>query len=142
MNTVEQKDLGITVHRSLKVETHVNRVVKKAFGMLAFINHCIEYRSWEVMLRLYKALVRPNLEYCVQFWSPNYRKDINKLERVQRRFTRMLPGFKHLEYKERLRKLGLYSLERRRLRGDLIEVFKMLKGIDRVDVDRLFHEFV
>ena len=137
-NTVEQRDLGITVHSSLKVESHIDRVVKKAFGMLAFINQSIEYRSWDVMLKLYKALVRPNLEYGVQFWSPNYRKDVNKIERVQRRFTRMLPGFQQLSYRDRLNKLGLYSLERRRLRGDLIEVFKMMRGIDRVDVDKLF----
>ena len=136
-NAVEQRDLGITVHSSLKVESHVDRVVKKVC-VLAFINQSIEYRSREVMLKLYKALVRPILEYGVQFWSPNYRKDINKIERVQRRCTRMLPGFKQLSYRERLNKLGLYSLERRRLRGDLIEVFKMMKGIDRVDVDKLF----
>ena len=82
--------------------------------------------------------MRPNLEYGVQFWSPNYRKDVDKMERVQRRFTRMLPGFQHLGYRERLNRLGLYSLERRRLRGDLIEVFKILRGTDRVDVGRLF----
>lgn len=80
------------------------------------------------MLKLYKALVRPNLEYCVQFWSLNYRKDINKIERVQRRFTRMLPVFQHLSYSERLNKSDLYSLERRRLRGDLIEAFKNYEG--------------
>ena len=66
------------------------------------------------MVRLYKALVRPNLEYCVQFWSPSYRKDVNKVERVQRRFTRMLPGLEKLSYRERLNRLGLYSLDRRR----------------------------
>ncbi|XP_062906374.1 uncharacterized protein LOC134347835 [Mobula hypostoma] len=137
-NAVEQRDLEIMLHSSLKVESHVDRVVKKAFGMLAFINQSIEYRSWEVMLELYKALARPNLEYCVQFWSPNYRKDVNKIERVQRRFTRMLPAFHLLSYRERLNKLGLYSLECRRLRGNLIEVFKIVRGIDRVDVDRLF----
>ena len=78
------------------------------------------------------------LEYGVQLWSPNYRKDVNKIERVQRRFTRMLPGFQQLSYRERLNELGLYSLVRRRLRGVLIEVFKMMKGIDRVDVAKLF----
>ncbi|XP_055489927.1 uncharacterized protein LOC129696245 [Leucoraja erinacea] len=137
-NAGEQRDLGITVHSSLKVESHVDRVVKKAFGVLAFINQSIEYRSWDVMLKLYKALVRPILEYGVQFWSPNYRKDVNKIERVQRSLNRMLPGFQQLSYRERLNKLGLYSLERRMLRGDLIEVFKMMRGIDRVDVDKLF----
>ena len=75
----EQKDLGVHVHSSLKVESKVDRVVKKAFGILGFIGQNIEYRSWDVLLKLSKTLVRPNLEYCVQFWSPYYRKDIIKL---------------------------------------------------------------
>ena len=77
---IEQRDLGVHVHSSLKVESQVDRVVKKAFGMLGFIGLNIEYRSWDVLLRLYKILVRPHLEYCVQFWPPYYRKDIIKLE--------------------------------------------------------------
>ena len=76
----EQRDLGIQVHSSLKVEAQVDRVVKKAFSMLGFIGQNIEYRSWDVLLKLYKTLVKPHLEYCVQFWSPYYRKDIIKLE--------------------------------------------------------------
>ena len=92
-------------------------MVKKAFGMLDFISQNIEYRSWDVLLKLYKTLVRPHLEYCVQFWSLYYRKDIIKLERVQKRFTGMLPGLDGLSYKERLKRLGLFSLERTRLRG-------------------------
>ena len=108
-------------------------MVKKAFGMLGFIGQNIEYRSWDVLLKLYKTLIRPLLEYCVQFWSPYYRKDIIKLERVQKRFTRMLQGLDGLSYKERLDRLGLFSLERRRLRGDLIEVYKIMRGIDQLD---------
>ena len=65
----EQRDRGVHVHSSLKVESQVDRVVKKAFGMLGFIGQNIEYRSWDVLLKLYKTLVRPHLEYCVQFWS-------------------------------------------------------------------------
>ena len=84
-------------------------MVKKAFGMLGFISQNIEYKSWDVLLKLYKTLVRPHLEYCAQFWSPYYRKDIIKLERVQKRFTRMLPGHDGLSYKERLDRLqGLF----------------------------------
>ena len=79
------------------------------------------------MLKLYKTLVRPHLEYCVQFWSPYYRKDIIKLERVQKRFTRMLPGLDGLSYKERLDRLGLFSLRRRRLRGELMEAYKIMR---------------
>ena len=90
--TDEQRDLGVKVHKSLKAAGHVDRVVKKAFGMLAFISRGIEYKSRGVMMELYRTLVRPQLEYCVQFWSPHYRKDVLALEKVQRRFTRMLPG--------------------------------------------------
>ena len=65
-------------------------------------------------------------------------RDVEALERVQKRFTRMLPGLEGVGYEERLNKLGLFSLERRRLRGDLIEVYKIMRGIDRVDSQRLF----
>ena len=94
------------------------------------------------MLQLYKILVQPHLEYCVQFWSPHYRKDVEALERVQRRFTRMLPGMEGRSYDERLRDLRLFSLERRRLRGDLIEAYKMIRGLDRVDSESLFPRMV
>jgi len=99
-SSVEQRDLGVFVHRSLKAEVHVSRVVKRAYGTLAFISRGIDYKSREVMLELCRTLVRPQLEYCVQFWSPHYRKDVIALERVQRRFTRMLPGMEHLNYEE------------------------------------------
>ena len=74
----------------------------------------------------------------IQFWSPNYRKDIIKLERVQKRFTRMLPGLDGLSYKERLDGLGPFSLERRRLRGDLVEAYKIMRGTDQLDSQYLF----
>ena len=82
-SSVEQRDLGVFVHRSLKAERHVSGVVKKTYGTLAFINRGIDYKSREVMLELYRTLVRPQLEYCVQFWWPHYRKVVIALERVQ-----------------------------------------------------------
>ena len=132
-----QRDLGVLVHESQKLSLQVQQVIKKANGMLAFIAKGMEYKSREVLLQLYKVLVRPQLEYCVQFWSPYLRKDILALEGVQRRFTRLIPEMRGLAYEERLNRLGLYSLEFRRLRGDLIETYKIMKGLDRVEAEIL-----
>ena len=78
--------------------------------------------------RLHKTFVHPHLEYCVQVWSPHLRKDINTLEQIQMRATKLIPELKHLTYDERLHRLGLTTLEKRRLRGNLIEAYKILSG--------------
>eukprot|EP00061_Rhincodon_typus_P008174 g30558.t1 len=83
-SAVEQRDVGVQVLGSLKVESQVDRAVEKAFGTLALISQGIEYRSWEVM-QFNRTLMRLQLEYSIQFWSPCYRKDVIKLERVQKK---------------------------------------------------------
>jgi len=90
------------------------------------------------MVRLYKALVRPHLEYCVSVWSPHYTKDKDLLERVQHRFTRMIKEVRDKEYLDRLKELNLWTLEERRNRADLIELFKMYKGFTTVHFESLF----
>ena len=86
------------------------------------------YKEKELIILLYKTIVRPHLEYCIQAWRPYRKKDIDMLERVQRRATKMIPKLRNISYEMRLKECGLTTLETRRLRGDQIEVFKILNG--------------
>ncbi|HKJ81868.1 MAG TPA: reverse transcriptase family protein [Ignavibacteriaceae bacterium] len=137
-SVTKEKDLGVTIDGTMKFSEQCNSASNKANSTLGMIKRTISCKKKEVLVKLYKALVRPQLEYCNQMWRPFLKKDIEKLERVQRRATRMIEGCGGMTYEERLAYTGLPTLERRRDRGDVIQVFKMLKGIDNVDYNKYF----
>ena len=136
--TSEEKDLGILVDEELKFDRHIRAIVGKANRVLGMIKIGFSCFDKVMFKNLYPVLVRPLLEYCVQVWSPYKRGDINLIEGVQRRATKMVPELRNLPYEERLKRLGLTTLEERRVRGDMIETYKIITGKENVDPGKFF----
>ena len=138
-NTTQEKDLGVIVDPLLNFEDHINCTVSKGNRIAGLLVRTITNKSPDIMIPLYKALIRSILEYGNSVWCPYLRRHIDEIEGVQRRFTKKIIGMADLSYQERLIKLKLPSLEYRRLRGDLIEVFKILHDFyDPVTTKSLF----
>ena len=138
----QEKDLGVVTSSSFLWNDHIKTSISKANKMICWIARNLIIREKVVMLNIYKSLIRPHLEYCVQLWNPNAAHGswqiILQLEAVQRRFTRLIEDIGTLSYSDRLESLKLTTLAERRIRGDLIETFKITSGL--VDYgDNLFN---
>ena len=123
-----EKDLGVNIDPELNFNNHIKLTIKKARRVSGMILRNITFKSKSILVPLFKTLIRPILEYGNAVWCPYLKKDIDEIEKVQRHFTKRIHSVKNLEYEDRLRVLKLPSLEFRRVRGDLIEVYKILKG--------------
>ena len=132
-NISYEKDLGVMTNDFLNWDEQIKKCISKANKMIAWITRNLIIREKKVMINIYKTIIRPNLEYCAQLWSPVAAHGnwglILQLEGVQRRFTRLINGIGTLPYSERLEALNLTTLAERRLRGDLIETFKIVNDL-------------
>ena len=122
----------------MKVSEQCEIAALKGNQILGLIMRTIMYKDKQLIVPLYKSIVRKNFEYCIQAWRPYHKKDIDKLERIQRRATKMIPELRDLSYESCLLQCGLTTLEIRRLRGDQIEVLKIVNGYEDVDRNMFF----
>lgn len=125
----EVRDLGVIIDPDLSFHSHINKMVARAFIRSKLIHKCFVSRHVPVLMRAFTVYVRPLVEYATCVWSPHQAGLIKKVESVQRKFTKWLPGFWNLDYKTRLERLKLDSLELRRLRQDLIFTYKVVFGL-------------
>ena len=126
MSSVIEKDLGIFVDNKLSFDQHIQSIVKKANSLVGLIRRSFTYLDERAFCTIFKAIVRPLLEYCNSIWYPSLAYHIDEIEHVQRRATKLVPSLSLLPYHERLTRLKLPSLQYRRLRGDMIETYKLI----------------
>ena len=128
-----EKDLGVYTDKDLKFTTHCQNKINTANKMLMYIKHTFKFIDENMFLLLYKSMVRPHLEFASTVWNPHLKYNIDAVERVQRRATKMLGTLADLSYTQRLQKLKLETLEYRRRRADLLEAYRIMHGIHDID---------
>ena len=121
-------DLGVIVEENLKFHSQVAKACKKANQQISTIRRCFKSRNPKFLETMFKTYVRPHLEYCVQVWNPVHAGDVEAMERVQNRFTRMIPQSAVMSQAERNKLLNITTHEERRLRGDLIYIYKLFES--------------
>ena len=137
-STEEERDIGVRVTADMKPSRQCKEAAQRASGVLGQISRAFHYRDKKTFLQLYKQYVRPHLEFAVPAWSPWTVADIGVLERVQERAVKMISGLTGKTYEERIAELGMPSLELRRVHFDLVQVYKIIRGQDNVDLTTWF----
>ena len=134
-----EKDLGIYIDPNLNFKKHIKNTVKKSSFTSYKILKNFTFRKANILVPLFKTLVRPILEYGNVIWANGIKKYMTKIENVQRKFTKHISGMSKLPYEERLKKVKLPSLEYRQIRGDMIQVFKIAQNYyDKASVENIF----
>ena len=131
-------DLGVRVSNELSVRLHCTTIARNASYRLKQLNTAFVCKERSFKVHMFKTYVRPLLEYNAQVWSPSYLNEIDTVERVQRRFSKFMPGLWEVPYLTRLQILGLESLELRRIVFDLVYMYKLVYGFIDVDFTDLF----
>jgi ribonuclease P/MRP protein subunit RPP40 len=130
--TILERDLGVLTSCDLKLKAQVEAAASMANRALGRLKKSFRSRSLLLWRTLYLAYIRPHLEFAFQAWSPHFKGDIETLEKIQRRATKTITALKRLKWEERLARLGLTLLEDRRVRGDLIEQYKIMHNFENV----------
>ena len=135
-----EEDLGITFQQNMRFEEHISNTVNKANRLLGLVKRIFSHMDKTTFLTIYKTIIRPILDYGDSVWSPIFKKHIQMLENIQRRGTKLVPDIVSLSYTDRLRELNLSTLKYRNIemRGDLIQVFKILNGHYDVNSEDFF----
>jgi len=127
-----------SIDDNIKWSPHCTKIVKRAHHLLSMISKSFVSRDPAILLKIYRAYVLPILDYLSPIWCPFLVRDIESVEKVQKRFTRLFPRLRKLSYRQRLSSLGLLSLQTRRLRFDLVTLYKILHGLIDVPLDLFF----
>ena len=135
----QERDLGVIITSDLKSSSQYLKSAATARKVIAMVRRTFRNLDIADFRLTYKTYIRPHMEFCIQAWSPHFVKDIDVLERVQKAATNLVPMLRKYNYATRLRKIGITSLEERRLRGDMIEVYKLLTGKEQIDHRQFFN---
>ena len=135
----EEKDLGVTFDTNLTFQPHIGNIISKANSRVGIIKRTFNKLNEENFKILYKSLVRPILEYCTPIWFPLNKREAEEIEKVQKRSTKLVSTIRNKTYEDRIQDLNLTTLYLRRKRTDMIQTFKIFKGLDDLDSSQFFY---